>query len=343
MLIYTGKDYAVRRAFLTEDERQDARIVPIDADVENAPVVVTFPHAGPPTMNADRAFGEVFLRHKGIDAYHILNAQTDWFQSPDILRAIEAIRSDLPPGRPVVTYGSSMGGYGALLGSGPLDAARVLAVAPQFSIDRDIVPTEVRWSDHAARIGTFIHDIEARISSNATIYTLHDPRNYDQLQMNMFAARTNWTRLYLPYGGHTPLIVLQQGGILTDLIDDIIYDRMDVTAWRPRLTAARRHSRSYWRVMSIHAARVRRFDFAWYCFANLEAMGGTPSECAATRGAIERNMDMRRRQAENAMNIARRYTERDARLALRANLQNQPKVPASKALKPTLDQREQSE
>ena len=343
MLIYTGKEYAVRRAFLTQDDRQAARIVPTDADAENAPVVVTFPHAGPPTMNADLAFGEVFLRRKGIDAYHVLNAHTDWFQSPDILRALEAIRADLPPGRPVVTYGSSMGGYGALLGSGPLDAARVLAVAPQFSIDRDIVPTEVRWSDHAARIGTFIHDIEARISSGATIYTLHDPRNYDQLQMNMFAVRTNWTRLHLPYGGHTPLMVLQQGGILTDLIDDIIYDRMDVAAWRPRLTVARRHSRSYWRVMGIHAARLQRFDFAWHCFANLEAMGGTPSECAGARGAIERNMDMRRRQAENAVHIARLHAERDVRLALRANRQKQPKVPASNTSKLTLDQREQSE
>ena len=326
MLIYEGADYAVRKVFLTQADRQATGIAPPAGAAEGGPVVVTFPHAGPPTMNADLAFGEVFLRRKGIDAYHVINAKVDWFQSPDIMRALAAIRADLPPGRRIVTYGSSMGGYGALLGSGPLGAAAVLAAAPQFSIDRAAVPDEVRWKDHAARIGPFIHQIEDHISRDARIYTLHDPRNYDERQINMFAPHPHWTHLRLPYSGHTPLMVLQQSGVLTELILDICHDRMDPAAWRARLHGVRRQSRAYWRVISVHAARMERADFAWYSFAKLEALGGTPKECEGIRISIERNLDLRRRQAESRAHMARLKAEREARQALRAERQQHKAV-----------------
>ena len=43
----------------------------------------------------------------------------------------------------------------------------VIAIAPQYSIDRDIVPWESRWRKSANRIGTFIHRLEDHIDERA--------------------------------------------------------------------------------------------------------------------------------------------------------------------------------
>lgn len=273
MLIHEGKYYAVRKAF---------------GGAGAGPVVVTFPHAGGPTMGRKIAFGQSFLSSAGIDAYHLLNAEIDWFQKPEFWDAMAAIRADMPAGRALVTYGSSMGGYGALLASGRLNAARVFAVVPQFSIDRAVVPWERRWKAHAMRIGRFIHDVDAEIARDAQILSLHDPRNSDAAQLALFAPHPNWTQLRLPFSGHTPLVTLQQARNLSAFVTDVITGRLDLPGWRAKHLASRRITPAYWRILAMHALRLRRFHIAEYAIGQLRELGAHEEELRGAEAVLNR-------------------------------------------------------
>lgn len=204
---------------------------------------------------------------------------------------------DAPDGRKIVTYGASMGGHGALLASSRLAASRVLAIVPQYSIDRDIVPFEKRWKEHAARIGTFIHNIDAEIDPDCQIFTLHDPRNIDQRQMNLFTQTPSWSMLTLPFGGHTPLTGLQQAKILSAFVTDIVGGTFDPAIWKPKLLKARRASTSYWRVIATHAIRLNRISFAEYAMSQMQDLGAHPKEIEVTRAAMERSIESAARRA----------------------------------------------
>lgn len=304
MLIFEGHRYAVRKVF-----HGAAPVSP-----GSVPVVVTFPHAGGPSMNRGTAFGQKFLDANGIDAYHVLNAQVDWFQHPEFWDAIKAIHMDAPPGREIVAYGASMGGYGALLASSRLAAARVLAVVPQYSIDRSVTPFEKRWKEHANRIGPFVHDIDAEIDADSRIYTLHDPRNIDHRQMDLFSKTDNWTTITLPFGGHTPLMGLQQANVLSGFVTDILYGRFDYRSWQPKLLRARRDSAAYWRVLAMHAVRLKRIAFAEYAVSRMRDLGAHQKEIDVTRAAIDRNIQSAAQRAARRAAIeeqrARRLEQR---------------------------------
>ena len=308
VLVFEGKRYAVRKVFGSA-----AKDAPNDSD---GPIVVTFPHAGGPTMNQRVAFGEIFLKTKGIDAYHLLNAEVDWFQHPEFWDAISAIHMDAPAGREVVAYGASMGGHGALLASSRLAASRVLAVVPQYSIDRDVVPFEKRWKDHAAKIGTFIHDIDAEIDPDGQIFTLHDPRNIDQRQMNLFTPMQNWEILKIPYGGHTPLMGLQQAKILSGFVTDIIYGTFDHDVWKTKLLRARRDSISYWRVIATHAVRLNRIAFAEHAISQMQDLGAHHKELEVTRATIDRNIESAARRAAQKAEAIKSFAARKEQQSL---------------------------
>ncbi|NIY73013.1 hypothetical protein HCZ30_11285 [Marivivens donghaensis] len=308
MLIFEGDRFAVRKTQGSGNEENSG-----------GPVVVTFPHAGGPTMGRGIAFGENFLRAKGIDAYHVLNAEVDWFQHPQFWDAIDAIRADIPEDREIVTYGSSMGGYGALLASGRLNAARVLSIVPQFSIDRKVVPWERRWKAHAERIGDFSYDVEAEIAENAQIYSLHDPRNTDEAQISLYRKRPNWHQFRLPYSGHTPLMLLLQAGALSRFVTSAIAGEIDTSEWNRTLLDARRNGRSYWRVIAMHAVRLRRTDFAFECIERFADMGASDVELETALASIQRAQESQALQAERMAAVEAQRAERQARLAEKLN------------------------
>lgn len=300
-ILFEGAHYAVRRVLSSAETR--------------GPVVVAFPHAGGPTWNASVAFGEMFLKSRGIDGYFILNREVDWFQKREFFDAMAAIRADVPAARPIVAYGASMGGYGALLASRSLEAARVLSVVPQFSIDRSVVPWERRWAAQAGQIGGFIHDVEAEIYDGAEIYSLHDPRNVDAQQMALFSERPNWTQLRVPYCGHTPLVVLAQAGLLSGFVLAAINGDFDAQGWARRFLAARRETIAYWRILATHAARRNRFEIAQHAVERMKLIGAKPQEIEIAMQMVQRRQQSVIAQTERLATIAKeKEAARQARL-----------------------------
>lgn len=166
-------------------------------------VVACFPDRVHPTGFDQPGWGESFLTRRSISAIYFSLAQIDWFQCPDFFNALQACRAYLDDMRPVTTYGSSMGGYAAILGADALNAELCVALSPQFSIDPLTVPFERRYDEIATRIGPFIHDLSCHVSSRCNYVVAYDPTHrLDRRHLSLIEQGYSVTRLPV-YGATT--------------------------------------------------------------------------------------------------------------------------------------------
>lgn len=68
---------------------------------------------------------------------HVIPIGSDWYQYPDLDKLLNVILTYKEKYDDVVCYGQSMGGYAALHTSSILKPQRVLAICPQYTIDKD--------------------------------------------------------------------------------------------------------------------------------------------------------------------------------------------------------------
>lgn len=88
----------------------------------------------------NRRWGQPYFNHQEIDTINIENYANHWYQTlemNDVIRIITAFKKDKNYEN-IITYGLSMGGYGAVLFAKPLGATRILGLSPRFQfIDID--------------------------------------------------------------------------------------------------------------------------------------------------------------------------------------------------------------
>ena len=248
--------------------------------------VVTFPHAMKDTGFDETGFGQKFFAKNGISAVHILSNQSDWFQNDEVFEVTKAIRAYLRDAVQVVAYGASMGAYGALLTSKALEADKVIAIAPQYSIDRGTVPWETRWKNAAKLIGSFSHDVNVRLSKDALKYVFFDPLSADRHQIAMFDMDDSWRKVTFPFASHQVLQFLLETTTLPVLMHDLFEDGPHVDRVMAHARANRHSSKLYWMTMAVESAR-RRPNLATTAVNRGEELGAAPRKVRNTRTLIE--------------------------------------------------------
>ena len=122
--------------------------------------------------------GELLLRN-GFDVVAFKSAKNLWYQnlSSETLTAVERfIAGHQTSYVKRVGYGSSMGAYAAIQFSRSLRLDIVLALSPQFEIDK---PYDQRWQSAASLI-EFQHRIDAStIASECKYFVAYDPGTVD--------------------------------------------------------------------------------------------------------------------------------------------------------------------
>lgn len=211
-------------------------------------------------------FAEELLEEYAIPAVHITAASNHWYQTEemdDLLEAVARVGADYDR---VVTYGSSMGGYAAMLFSGPLRADAAIGISPLFSINGK-VSGDTRWFADAQGL-TFRHDdMASSANREADAFVLFDPLTPDRGHALRIAACFNHpTLIPLPMGAHPCDVLMVDMRLLKKLILALIANEpVDLRALR-RLMRSRRHqSVYYWQNLSEAAAargRVRLAEFA---------------------------------------------------------------------------------
>jgi hypothetical protein len=235
--------------------------------------VVCLPFAVTGNGLRDTAFGQPYFQKRSIPAVYIRSGLSTWFQSTEFLTMAGMIRTVLGPAARIATYGASMGGYGALLLSGRLNAHVVLAVAPQYSIDRAEVPFETRWKIAAQRIGRFCHRIEDEVAPGARKFMVFDPLNEDRRQIAKSPSGSDWVRIPLPLASHQVLQFLRDTKSLPLLLEDLFADGPDWRKMRQMTRNRRRESHVYWLTMAIRCLK-RRPTIARFALDRCRDVGG---------------------------------------------------------------------
>lgn len=168
-------------------------------------VVVSFaPWSVEPLGHRDaihaKGFGDGAFRKRGLGEIHVVARANHWYQSAEMYAIFDRIVS-MCEGRQLVCYGPSMGAHAAIVASGFIDA-HFVALAPQFSIDRRVVPEECRWVEEADRI-TF----DPRLVPDGRGpggYVFYDPyTKADRIQGERVAALYPDKVATCPFSGHS--------------------------------------------------------------------------------------------------------------------------------------------
>src|SRR5260221_10915465 len=95
---------------------RDIRVVGrlFDESKENLVITFTGRAAAPPV---EKGFGETYLIKRRVSAVHFISKDNHWWQTPEPAAAIDELRNRglIGGDRQITLYGSSMGGYAALI------------------------------------------------------------------------------------------------------------------------------------------------------------------------------------------------------------------------------------
>lgn len=204
----------------------DIRVVMSGAHLPSARLMVTFTPLIHAEFDPPVGFGQAFFAKHGIPCLSFVSSRPHWWQTPELFGALDQAREIAARYDQVVTYGSSMGGYGALLCSGPLGATEVIAACPQFSIDPAKAPFERRWLHHARKLDFVFDDMNQTMSRTAKKYVIYDPTIVDREHAALFDKR-NMEDVRLAFAGHAPLAYLGSMKLLTGSILAMVNGEFD--------------------------------------------------------------------------------------------------------------------
>jgi hypothetical protein len=210
-------------------------------------------------------FGESFLRKAGIPAIHVTAAWNHWYLTPEMAPALEAARAAASGHARIATYGSSMGGYAALLHARALGAQRVVALSPRFAVDPAKVPFHPVEREELPRLDLGADDMEAALAHPARYLVASDIHRFDggHIARLRAAGRRRLALVPLPFAGHPCGHFLREARLLSGMATRLLLDEEPrLKLWRRRVRAARRLSPRYWSELSHAAAATGRHVLA---------------------------------------------------------------------------------
>lgn len=183
-------------------------------------LVVTFDNLDIAMEKRDdkRPWGFAFIEKQGWSMLGVTAAGWTWFRDPWVYAQFDDLKKTgfFKRFKRVVFYGASMGGYGACAFVAACPGADVVAISPQSTLDKKLVPFETRYKTAWDRDFTGTYGDAAKVSAKAGRVTLlYDPYEpLDSGHVDRFTAK-NVVKLRAPLLGHRLGSSLQQMGILS--------------------------------------------------------------------------------------------------------------------------------
>lgn len=205
-------------------------------------LVVTFEDAGSGIDRPDRyrlGWGVAPFLRRGVSVLAVKPKQRNFYAPPDLAEAFARMRPLLARYGTRVTYGMSMGGFGATSYADLIGANRVVAFAPK-STYRPIAPFAQRFADaedwdHSGPHG----DAPEGCKTPADVWLLYDRmERQDRWHANRYQGG-NIRRLCTPYFAHGVPRMLQNLGALSMVVDLILTGRIDSGAFYRKLRGRR--------------------------------------------------------------------------------------------------------
>jgi hypothetical protein len=193
-----------------------------------------------------RPWGFAFIEKQGWSMLGVTAAGWTWFRDPWLCEEFEVLRESgfFKRFKRVVFYGASMGGYGACAFAPACPGADVVAISPQSTLDKALVPFETRYKAAWGRDFSGPYGDAAQVSATAGRVTLiYDPYEaLDAGHVDRFDA-PNVVKLRAPLMGHRLGSSLQQMGILSPIVLAALNGTLTEAAFYQQLRVRKRFGR----------------------------------------------------------------------------------------------------
>ena len=204
--------------FLRDNGQHSFLHVPRSADT----LVVTFDNLDIALGKREdrRPWGYAFIEKQGWSMLGVMAAGWTWYRDPWVADQFDDLAASgfFARYRRVIFYGASMGGYAACAFAAACPGAEVVAISPQSTLNKAVVPWETRYKvawdkDFSGRYG----DAAQATGLAARVTLIYDP--YEPLDAGHVArfAGDNLMKLRAPLLGHRLGSSLQQMGILSPI------------------------------------------------------------------------------------------------------------------------------
>jgi hypothetical protein len=211
-----------------------------------------------------RPWGYSFIKAQGWSMLGVLSCGWTWYREAWVSEQFDQLKADgfFKQFKHVVFYGASMGGYAACAFSSAAPGCDVIAISPQSTLDKLIVPWESRYKVAWDRDFSGPYGDAAKASKGARqVYILYDP--YEPLDAGHAARFTNKNVQYLraPLLGHRLGSSLNQMGILSPIILGALNGTLTSLEYY-QLLRARKDSPRYQRELFKRAVSAGHKDLA---------------------------------------------------------------------------------
>jgi hypothetical protein len=208
--------FPVRQQIMPEVIFDNDELQLLHHQAESPFTLVTFGPRGT-YANGKGFWGEPIARKAGINTFGFMAKRANWYPEAAVTGAIAAIES-LRGEAPLVTYGGSMGAYGAIKFADRLKANHVIAFTPQYSIDPKIVGDDdifaTNYVDHLHR-GVLIEPTDCTVP----VYMFFDPfvkqDRRHRIALNRVLPQV--VDLNVPFAGHSCVEVFSRADLITHL------------------------------------------------------------------------------------------------------------------------------
>jgi hypothetical protein len=211
-----------------------------------------------------RPWGFEFIEKQGWSMLGVMANGWTWYRDPWVWQQFDRLRDEgfFARYKRVVFYGASMGGYAAAAFSGACPGADVVAISPQSTLDKSVVPWETRYKVAWDKDFSGPYGDAALVSGAARRVTiLYDPYEpLDAGHVNRFTG-ANVLALRTPLMGHRLGSSLHQMGILNPIILGALDGSLTPQAFYTALRARRDFAR-YQRELFLRAVDKGHPDLA---------------------------------------------------------------------------------
>lgn len=159
------------------------------------------------------------------DVLFVTDRRASWYSLPGLwARIVEAVRGLAAQrgAEEVVTLGTSMGGFGALLLPRDVAVKRAIAFAPQVTMDRRVLDDD-RWP----RVTPPVRHVGATMGATRTQYyvTAGGGCALDVAHLDLLPRSKRVHRYVLPGARHNVARALKEAGVLSRVVRSIIRGR----------------------------------------------------------------------------------------------------------------------
>ncbi len=185
-------------------------------NISSSKVVFAFTgYEGEPGKNL---YGDGFIQKCGFSGVFFVSLQNHWWQTPELIEAINIANSHTKNHEVRVSYGQSMGGYGALLCARRLNS-RAVVTAPQTTINPELASIGDIWLENIRRSPIVRDNIREELVGMQSAIVIYDNKGgSDVSHVNYIEGRDGVVLYKIPYATHNLPATLSEMGLLSRVI-----------------------------------------------------------------------------------------------------------------------------